>query len=117
VGEELRLRILGVDEIGEPKEFVTTLKVPEGATAEERVENAGLELLTKGDEVIIDNVTFGSEAQAANLEFDQKILQVRAPAEQPAKELMFIPAFLLLAALIFLQRLRRPRDNAAAQPA
>jgi len=116
VGEELRLRILGVDEIGEPKEFVTTLKVPEGATAEERVENAGLELLTKGDEVIIDNVTFGSEAQAANLEFDQKILQVRAPAEQPAKELMFIPAFLLLAGLIFLQRMRRPRENAAPQP-
>ncbi len=116
VGSELRLRILGVDDIGEPKEFVTTLTVPEGATEEERLENAGLELLTEGDEVIIDNVTFNSAAQAANLEFDQKILQVRAPADQPAKELIFIPAFLLLAGVVFLQRLRRPR-KADARPA
>ncbi len=110
-GEELRLRILGVDDIGEPREFVTTLTVPEGDTELERLENAGLELLTKGDEVIIDNVAFGSEAQAANLEFDQKIVQVRAPVDQPAKEWMFIPAFLLLAGIVFLQRMRRPRDT------
>jgi hypothetical protein len=116
VGSELRLRILGVDEIGQPKEFVTTLTVPEGATEEDRLRNAGLELLTKGDEVIIDNVAFDSAAQKANLEFDQKILRVRAPAGQPPKELMFIPAFLLLVGVIFLQRLRRPRKP-AAQPA
>jgi TRAP transporter 4TM/12TM fusion protein len=115
-GVDLRLRILGVDEIGDPREFVTTLTVPEGATAEERLENAGLELLTQGNDVIIDNVTFGSPAQDANLEFDQKIVKVRAPADQPPKELMFIPAFLLLAGVVFLQRLRRPR-NAAAQAA
>ena len=115
-GADLRLRILGVDDIGDPREFVTTLTVPEGATAEERLENAGLELLTKGDEVIIDNVGFDSAAQRANLEFDQKILKVRAPVDQPPKELMFIPAFLLLGIVVFLQRLRRPR-NAAAQAA
>jgi hypothetical protein len=113
VGSELRLRILGVDDIGEPREFVTPLTVPEGATAEERLEKAGLELLTKGDEVIIDNVAFDSPAQKANLEFDQKIVQVRAPADQPAKELMFIPAFVLLAGVVFLQRRRRPRTTAA----
>jgi len=116
VGSELRLRILGVDEIGQPREFVTPLTVPDGATADERLTNAGLELLTKGDEVIIDNVTFGSPAQAANLEFDQKILKVRAPAGQPPKELMFIPAFVLLAGVVLLQRRRRPR-TAAAQAA
>jgi TRAP-type uncharacterized transport system fused permease subunit len=115
-GSEMRLRISGVDAVGSPREFVTLLAVPEGATGQERIEKAGLELLMQGDEVIIDNVAFGSPAQKAGLEFDQKILKVRAPADQPPKELMFIPALLLLAGIVFLQRMRRPRKG-AEQPA
>ncbi|MCW5698749.1 MAG: DUF3394 domain-containing protein, partial [Rhodospirillales bacterium] len=112
VGSELRLRILGVDDIGQPREFVTTLTVPDGASEEERLASAGLELLTKGEDVLIDNVTFDSPAQKANLEFDQKILKVRAPSAQPQKELMFIPALLILAGVVFLQRMRRPLEPA-----
>jgi hypothetical protein len=115
-GSEMRLRISGVDAVGSPREFVTLLAVPEGATGQERIEKAGLELLVQGDEVTIDNVAFGSPAQKAGLEFDQKILKVRAPADQPPKELMFIPALLLLAGIVFLQRMRRPRKG-AEQPA
>jgi TRAP transporter 4TM/12TM fusion protein len=116
VGGALRLRILGVDAVGSPREFVTELTVPEGGTGQERIDKAGLELLTQGDDVIVDNVAFGSPAQTAGLEFDQKILEVRAPSDQPPKELFFIPALVLLAGIVFLQRLRRPR-TAAAQPA
>jgi len=116
VGEDIRLRIQGFDAVGNPREFVTELAVPEGATGAERIEKAGLELLTQGDDVIVDNVAFGSAAQKANLEFDQKIIQIRAPGDQPPKELMFIPALVLLAGLFFLQRKRQPR-KAAAEPA
>jgi hypothetical protein len=116
VNGAVRLRILGVDAVGSPREFVTELTVPEGGTGQERIDKAGLELLTQGDDVIVDNVAFGSPAQTAGLEFDQKILEVRAPSDQPPKELFFIPALVLLAGIVFLQRLRRPR-TAAAQPA
>jgi TRAP transporter, 4TM/12TM fusion protein len=115
-GSELRLRILGVDQIGEPKEFVTTLTVPDGQTPEERLEKAGLELLEQGDDVIIDNVAFDSPAQAAGLDFDQKILKLRAPTDQPPKELMFIPGLLLLGAVVMLQRARR-KPEPTLQPA
>lgn len=115
VGSELRLRILGVDEIGQPREFATTPVVPEGADGEEPLRKTGLELLIQGGEVIIDNVAFGSIAQAAKLGFDQEILRVRASSDRPPKEIMFIPALLLLTGVVFLQRLRHPRAS-AVQP-
>jgi len=109
VGSELRLRISGVDDIGQPKEFSTILDVPDGATGAERLEQTGLELLVQDEAVTIDNVAFDSPAQAAGLEWDQKIEAVRAPTGQPPKELMFIPALLLLGGVVALQRMRRPR--------
>ena len=41
------------------------------------------------------------------MDWDQKILKVRAPASQPWKELMYVPALLLLGLIIVLQRKRR----------
>jgi TRAP transporter 4TM/12TM fusion protein len=115
-GQELRLRILGMDEFGDPKEFATTLVVPEGASAEERLQATGLTLVEQGEEILIDNVTFDSPAQAAGLDWDQKIVRVRAPSDQPPKELIWIPALIVLLGVVVLQRMRRPRQ-AAPQPA
>ncbi|MCP5364331.1 MAG: TRAP transporter permease [Hyphomicrobiales bacterium] len=109
VGSELRLRISGVDEVGQPKEFSTILDVPDGSTGADRLEKTGLVLLTQGNTVTIDNVAFDSPAQAAGLEWDQKIEAVRSPTGQPPKELMFIPALLLLGVVIVLQRMRQPK--------
>ena len=106
-GEELRLRVAGVDEVGAPREFVALLTVPEGASGPERLEAAGLKLVEKDGALIVDNVTFGSAAQKAGMDWDQKILKVRAPVSQPPKELMFIPALLLLGLIIVMQRKRR----------
>ena len=66
------------------------------ASGEERLAAFGLELLVEGEGVIIDNAVFDSAAQKAGLDFDQKILSVLAPADQPSKYLMFIPALLVL---------------------
>ena len=105
--EQLRLRIAGVDEVGSPKEFVALLSIPAGATGQERVEAAGLQLVEKDGAVIVDNVTFGSPAQKAGMDWDQKILKVRVPESQPWKELMFVPALILLGLIIVMQRKRR----------
>ena len=106
-GEQLRLRIAGVDEVGAPREFVALLTLPEGASGPERLEAAGLKVVEKEGALIVDNVTFGSAAQKAGMDWDQKILKVRVPASQPWKELMYLPALILLGLIIVMQRKRR----------
>jgi hypothetical protein len=41
------------------------------------------------------------------MDWDQKIIKVRVPESQPWKELMYLPALLLLGLIIVLQRKRR----------
>jgi hypothetical protein len=113
----VRLRVAGLDDIGAPREFVAVLQIPGGDTGEQRLEAAGLELVENDGQVVIDNVSFGTPAQQAGLDWDQKILNVQVPANQPWKELMYIPALLLLGLIIMLQRRRRGDTSAAGVPA
>ncbi len=116
-GEPLRLRMSGVNDLGDPLEFVALLPIGEGATGEEKLENAGLLFRNDGDKMIIDDVTYNSPAQTAGLDWDQEVLRVLKPEPQPTKYLMFIPALLLLAGVVLLQRgrnARAPRKTAAA---
>ena len=67
--------------------------------------------------MFIDDVSFGSPAAEAGLDWDQEVLRVLRPLDQPSKYWMFIPALLLLAMVVFLQRGRAPaapRKTAAA---
>ena len=105
-GSSLRLRILGENAVGDPREFTVLLPVPDGASAEERLQKLGLALYEEGDKVLVDNVTFGSLAADAGLEFDQQILNVRAPTDRWMKELMWIPGLALFGLIVLLQRRR-----------
>jgi TRAP transporter 4TM/12TM fusion protein len=108
-GEDLRLRVAGMNDLGDPIEFVAILPIGEGATGEEKLEKAGLLFRAEGDKMIIDDVSFDSAAQNAGLDWDQQVLRVLKPVSQPSKYLMFIPALLLLALVVFLQRGRSAR--------
>jgi TRAP transporter 4TM/12TM fusion protein len=119
-GQELRLRIDGLNAVGEPIQFTALLPVAEGETGADRLFNSGLELIQNGDQVIIDNVTFDSPAQSAGLDWDQTITDVRRPVPQPSKYWMFIPALLVLAGIVWIQRRRagtEPRPEAEGAPA
>lgn len=105
-GSSLRLRILGENAVGDPREFTVLLPVPDGASGQARLEKLGLNLYEEGDKVLVDSVTFGSIAADAGLEFDQQILSVRAPTDRWIKELMWIPGFLLFGLVVLLQRRR-----------
>ena len=115
-GADLRLRVRGVNDLGDPIEFVAILPVGEGATGEEKLESAGLVFRNEGETMFIDDVAFGSPAAEAGLDWDQEVLLVLKPVDQPSKYWMFVPALLVLALIVFLQRGRAsaPRKTAVA---
>ena len=116
-GDRLRLRIAGMNDLGDPITFVALLPIGEGATGEEKLENAGLIFREDGDKMIIDDVSYNSPAQSAGLDWDQEVLRVLKPVPQPSKYLMFIPALLLLGLIVFLQRGRNARGQRQAAAA
>ncbi|MEZ5825112.1 MAG: DUF3394 domain-containing protein [Geminicoccaceae bacterium] len=114
-GEDLRIRISGLDQFGSPMETVMLLNIPEGASGTEKLDAAGLTLREDGDKLIVDDVAFDSPAQKAGFDWDQEIVAVRKPVDQPSKYWIFIPTLLVLAGIVMLQRGRAARQ--AQQPA
>ena len=114
-GDELRLGIAGVDDIGDPRNFVAILPLGEGDTGADRLAAAGLQFSENDGRMIVDNVEFDSPAQVAGLDWDQTITSVMAPNEQPWKELMYIPALLVLALIVVVQRKRYSAQQLASQ--
>ena len=106
---QLRLRVLGEDDVGDPREFALLLPVPDGESGEQRLERLGLMLYEEDGKLLIDSVAFGSVAADLGLAFDQQILRVRAPTDRWAKEWMWIPGFMVFALVVWLQRRRAPR--------
>lgn len=116
-GSELRLIVQGMDDVGDDIVFTAIFPVGDQATGEERLEAYGLELLIEDNKVLIDNAAFDSPAQAAGLDFDQQIISVLVPVSQPAKELLYIPAILLVIGIYMLQRRRRQPPVASSPTA
>ncbi|QCO57566.1 TRAP transporter fused permease subunit (plasmid) [Pseudorhodobacter turbinis] len=104
VGQDLRLRVAGMNELGDPIEFVAILPITSGTTGEEKLDAAGIALRSDGDKMIIDDVSYGSAASEAGLDWDQEVLRVLRPIDVPSKYWMFLPALLLLALVVMLQR-------------
>ncbi len=123
LGDDLRIRVDGLDALGDPVSFVALVPILEGASGAERLEAAGITIVEDGDRVVIDDVAFGSAAEEAGLDWDQEIVNVLQPTAQPSKYWMFIPALALLALIVWLQRGRAasappaPRREAEPVPA
>ncbi len=114
-GEKLRLTVSGVDSVGEPITFTALLPVGEGESGSDKLFASGLEYIVNGDEVVIDNVAFGSPAAEAGFDWDQKIEEVLKPVHTPSKYWMFIPALLLLTAIVLMQKNRAARQPKMAE--
>ncbi|STO56120.1 TRAP transporter permease [Grimontia hollisae] len=71
-----------------------------------RVMSTGLELRNEDGVQWVDMVKWGSPAAEAGIDFDWEVVQVSTPADRPAKEWVFLPTLLLLAALAWNQRRR-----------
>ncbi len=112
-GSTLRTIITGPDfDTFEMKDITVPLTVPdvEGATA--RLDALGIILVPNGDVQQMDEPGFGTDLSDALSSFDfygdepVAITSVQAAANQMPKELIWIPALLLLALIAYLQKSR-----------
>lgn len=106
----LRLEVAGADLLGESTNRHVALRMgAAGSSGEARLAAAGLQLAQRGDEVRVLSVSFGSVADKAGIRTGWVVRKVLVPADRPAKEWMYIPALLLIGAVVALQRRRRAR--------
>ncbi len=112
-GSSLRTVISGPDfDTLEMKDLTVPLIVPDVDGAEARLDALGIILVPEGDVQRLDEPGFGTELADALSSFDfygddaVAITSVQAAANQLPKELIFIPALLLLALIAALQMRR-----------
>lgn len=120
VGRELRLVFSGPDyDTGVAKDTTVLVKVPEGTNGQEKLDKLGLSVTDTDGKMVADEPMFGTELQQKLQGFDfygdtpVTLSNVKVPNDQLPKELMFIPAFLLLGLVAFLQYRRKEDDDAA----
>ena len=113
-GSQLRLKVKGEKMNGDEYEMTVMLKVGNEATGADRLGGLGIETRDEDGKVIVDIVGFGSPAEKANIDFDQEIVSIQMPTDRPNKELMFIPALLLLALIWRMQKGRAAKMTEVA---
>ncbi len=111
--DQLRVIISGPDfDTLEMKDLTVPVTIPDVEGADARLDQLGFMLVTEGDTIILEEPLFGTELGNALDSFDfygdtpVSISAVRATAQQLPKELIFIPALLLLALITWLQMRR-----------
>ena len=111
-----RLWIEGVNMNGDDVRKGVLLPLGPQAPARERLTSAGVSVVAQGDELLISGVRFGSPAEKLGMEQGFRIVSAEVPADRPAKEWMYLPALVLLALVIALQRSRlRTQERATPQ--
>jgi TRAP transporter 4TM/12TM fusion protein len=116
-GGSLRISAEGISIEGDEVKKTVMLPMGPPAPGVERLAKAGLELREEEGRVFIDMIGFASPAERAGLDFDFEITTVLQPNERPPKELMWIPALILLGGIIWLQRRRTAEVAPAGAPA
>ena len=116
-GDELRMVVSGPDfDTGKTKDTTLVLNVEGEGTGAERLEKTGLILVPEGDIVKMDEPSFSSPFAESLGSFDfyldepVQIKSIQAPSAQSPKELVFIPALLLLLLIGWIQS-RREKSN------
>lgn len=120
VGQEVRVVISGPDfDTGDLKDTTLVVAIEGEGSGAERLDKTGLVLIEEGDIVKMDEPSFSSPFAQSLGGFDfyaddpVKIKAIQAPSDQFAKELIFIPALILLGLIAFMQRARQRREGEA----
>ncbi|MDJ0834735.1 MAG: TRAP transporter permease [Gammaproteobacteria bacterium] len=104
---QLRVRVAGETLEGKLVDKTVMLQMAAAESAEDRLNQAGLELREEDGKWLVDNIVFGSPAEKAGIDFDWEIKSIQTKTNRPPKQLMYGPAIVLFLLLYFLQRQRR----------
>ncbi len=108
---ELRVKIKGEDAIGEPIEHYILLPMgKKTADGESRLAQLGVTLMYEDEAVIVEETAFNGPAEKAGMFMDNQLLEVGIPQAQPARQWPYIPAFLLLGLITWIQ-MKRSKDG------
>ena len=106
-GDFIQLQVEGVtiegDEVSKTVSLQLTQTDGDGMA---RLQSFGLNLTQDGEIWTVDYVDFGSAAEKANIDFGWQIMGIEKASDRPPKELVFIPALLILLLIRKLQQLR-----------
>ena len=108
---QIRLQIKGEDLEGRQIDKVVMLPMGKSGDGKERLKTAGLELRNEDGKMFVDAIEFGSPAERQKIDFDYEIASVQVESDRPPKQLFYIPALVLLALIVLLQRRRRNRNQ------
>ena len=113
-GESMVVQASGMSLSGDEVSTYLSLELPAAESPEARLASAGLEVSRQDDTMVVDFVGYGSQAENAGVSFGWTIDAVQVENERPPKELMFIPALILLGLVAFGQLRRRTPEEASA---
>ncbi len=105
-GTEKRVWIEGMNIDGDEVRKGVLLPLGETGDVKARLATAGLTVMADGDALMVMGVKFGSRAEKLGIEQSFRITSIEMPSDRPAKEWFFVPALLLLAGIVALQRSR-----------
>lgn len=115
-GESLRVRMVGEDLMGDPVDGRYLLMLgdagPDGAARLDS--NAGIQFREEGGKIFVDMLSFGGPSEQLGIDFDWEVVELDVKTDRPPKELFYLPAFLLLALIFFLQMKRKEPEEEGA---
>jgi hypothetical protein len=111
----LRVRMSGETIDGDFVTKFVPLPLGPAAPGAERLAHGGIEVRRDDGKTLVDNIVFGTAAEAAGVDFDWEILDIQVEVDQPPKQLIYFPTLALLGLIVLLQRRRRPASAAATQ--
>lgn len=109
----LRVRLVGENINGDPIDARYLLPLgTKGESGESRLlDTAGIDLRNEDGKYYIDDVSFGGAAEQLGIDFDWEVVELDVATVRLPKELFYIPAFLLVAVVIWLQVGRKRKQE------
>ena len=118
-GEQMiKVEVTGPDfDTGNIKNLTLVLNLSEGADSQARLNDAGMGLMSEGDELLMEEPFPGTPLFQTMQDFDfygdvpVSVTVGLIPNDQPSQKWIFIPALMLLAGVYWLQKLRVRKED------
>jgi TRAP transporter 4TM/12TM fusion protein len=111
-GSRLALQLQGTTIEGEDITKTVAVNLDAGASARQRLTDAGLQLLPLGEEVQVGAVKFGSRARKSGFQQGWQVTGVYQPTDRPSPHWFYLPALVLAALVWWWQGRRLPASPA-----